>query len=60
MKACPYRADFYTKLAADPSGGPSASADRLNEALDSWLVALDDIVKRIQAFYELGGHGKGF
>jgi hypothetical protein len=60
MKVCPYRADFYAKLAADPAGGPPASTDRLNEELDRWLAALDTIVKRIEAFYESGGHGKGF
>ncbi|KAK0195101.1 glycolipid transfer protein, partial [Armillaria mellea] len=27
MKACPYRADFYKKLAADPAGGASATQD---------------------------------
>lgn len=60
MKACPYRAAFYTKLAADPDGGESASEERLNEALDQWLDALANIVKRMEAFYEKGGHGKGF
>jgi hypothetical protein len=59
MKACPYRADFYAKLAADPDGAP-ASQELLNEELDNWLVALDAIVKRIEAFYEKGGYGKGF
>ncbi|KAK0213136.1 het-c2 protein [Desarmillaria ectypa] len=60
MKACPYRVDFYKKLAADPSGGPSASQDVLNEELDKWLAALSDIVARIETFYERGGHNKGF
>ncbi|KAK0455511.1 glycolipid transfer protein [Desarmillaria tabescens] len=60
MKACPYRADFYKKLAADPKGGPSASQDVLNEELDKWLAALSDIVTRMETFYEQGGHGKGF
>lgn len=59
MKACPYRADFYAKLAADPEGGAPASQERLNEELDKWLVALAEIVKRMEAFYEKGGHGKG-
>lgn len=60
MKACPYRAIFYAKLAADPAGGPPASQEKLNEELDKWLASLDAIVKRLDAFYEQGGHGKGF
>ena len=60
MKACPYRADFYTKLAADPAGGPSVPADQLNEELNKWLAALDSIVQRLEEFYEKGGHNKGF
>jgi hypothetical protein len=60
MKACPYRVDFYAKLAADPNGGASASQDKLNADLDKWLTALDAIVTRMEAFYEKGGHGKGF
>ncbi|KAF8893456.1 glycolipid transfer protein [Infundibulicybe gibba] len=60
MKACPYRADFYAKLAADPDGGPSAPQEKLDEELNRWLAALDSIVKRMEEFYEKGGHGKGF
>ncbi|OSX65791.1 hypothetical protein POSPLADRAFT_1064493 [Postia placenta MAD-698-R-SB12] len=60
MKACPYRADFYAKLASDPAGGPPVPADKLNEELSKWLAALDSIVKRVEAFYEKGGHNKGF
>lgn len=60
MKACPYRAAFYEKLAADPAGGEPASQERLNEELDKWLQALDNIVTRLQSFYEKGGHDKGF
>jgi hypothetical protein len=60
MKACPYRAAFYTKLAADPAGGSSVAPDRLNEDLNKWLGALSDIVARLEAFYEKGGHNKGF
>jgi hypothetical protein len=59
MKACPYRADFYTKLAADPAGGPAASSEQLDEMLHIWLTALEAIVERVQAFYVTGGHGKG-
>lgn len=60
MKACPYRAEFYKKLAADPAGGPSVPDAKLNEELNQWLTALDAIVTRMQAFYEKGGHNKGF
>ncbi|SJK97165.1 related to het-c2 protein [Armillaria ostoyae] len=56
MKACPYRADFYKKLAADPAKGASASQDVVNEELDKWLAALSDIVTRMQTFYEQGNH----
>ena len=60
MKACPYRADFYTKLASDPAGGAAVTTEALNEELNKWLAALDSIVKRMEAFYEKGGHNKGF
>ena len=60
MKACPYRADFYAKLAADPAGGAAVPADKLNEDLNKWLTALAAIVSRMEAFYEQGGHNKGF
>jgi len=60
MKACPYRADFYAKLAADPDGGEPASQAKLNEELDKWLAALSTIVARMEAFYEKGNYAKGF
>ena len=60
MKACPYRVDFYIKLAADPDGGPSVEQSKLSEELDKWLAALDVIVKRMESYYEKGGYGKGF
>jgi hypothetical protein len=60
MKACPYRDAFYAKLAADPSGGPPCPQDKLQKELDKWLAALDNIVTRVEAFYEKGEHGKGF
>ena len=59
MKACPYRKDFYTKLAADPDSGVSVQAEALNEDLNKWLKGLDTIVTRMEAFYEKGGYGKG-
>ncbi|KAJ7049673.1 glycolipid transfer protein [Mycena amicta] len=60
MKACPYRADFYAKLAADPAGGKPASDEKVSEELDKWLAALDAIVAHMEGFYEKGGYGKGF
>ncbi|KAF9482212.1 glycolipid transfer protein [Pholiota conissans] len=60
MKACPYRADFYAKLAADPAGGPAATQEKLNEELNAWLAALSSIVARVQTFYVEGKHDKGF
>ncbi|KAH9963887.1 het-c2 protein [Russula dissimulans] len=60
MKACPYRADFFTKLKADPAGGSPATDEHVNEGLNKWLAALDGIVVRLQTFYKAGGHDKGF
>jgi len=60
MKSCPYRKNFYEKLAADPDGGPSVQSEKLNEELNKWLAGLDTIVKRMDAFYEKGGYGSGF
>jgi hypothetical protein len=51
MKACPYRADFYSKLAADPGGGPSMTEDKVDNELNSWLSALNDNIEIIQDFY---------
>ncbi|PPQ74746.1 hypothetical protein CVT24_003853 [Panaeolus cyanescens] len=59
MKACPYRKDFYSKLAADPNGEP-ASQETVDAKLDAWLGALSSIVAHMEAFYEQGGHNKGF
>ncbi|KAJ8483527.1 hypothetical protein ONZ51_g4637 [Trametes cubensis] len=47
-------------LHLDPAGGPPVPADKLNEELNRWLTALDNIVKRLEDFYEKGGHNKGF
>jgi len=60
MKACPYRADFFKKLAADKDGGAPASDEHVTEALNKWLAALENIVTRMNIFYEKGGHAKGF
>jgi len=59
MKACPLRANFFAKLAADPNGGEPASQEKLNEKLDKWLESLSSILTRVDTFYEKGGYGKG-
>lgn len=59
MKACPYRAAFYAKLAADPAGGPAASQEKLDADLNRWLAALSNIVTRVENFYEKGNYAKG-
>lgn len=51
MKACPYRADFYKKLAADPDGGVSMAEIKLDDDLNKWLAALAAIIEIIQDFY---------
>jgi len=51
MKACPYRADFYKKLAADPDGGVSMQEVKLDDDLNKWLAALAAIIQIIQDFY---------
>lgn len=50
MKACPYRTVFYEKLGSPP--------EKVNAELGTWLVALDAILKHMNAFYEKGGYGK--
>ncbi|KIJ63435.1 hypothetical protein HYDPIDRAFT_92765 [Hydnomerulius pinastri MD-312] len=58
MKACPYRKDFYAKLASDPAGGPPVPQDKLNEELNKWLDALDKIVDRMRKLYKEKGYGE--
>lgn len=60
MKACPYKKDFYGRLAADPDGGTAVSDAQFEEELNNWLNALSSIVTRMQSFYAGGGHDKGF
>lgn len=43
MKACPYRADFYTKLGSDQG--------LVKEDLSAYLKGLNKIVADIQAYY---------
>ncbi len=58
MKACVHRADFFNKLKADPAGGPPASDEHVNKALNESLAALDGIVTRLKTIYRAGGHNK--
>ena len=60
LKAVPYKADLFAKLRADPAGGPGATQEELDATLAKWLAALASIVARMEAFYEKGGHAKGF
>lgn len=58
MKACPYRKDFYAKLAADPDGGASVAGDKVGEELDKWLHGLDKIVEQMRKVYKEKGYGE--
>ncbi|KAF8129333.1 het-c2 protein [Boletus edulis] len=58
MTACPKRNDFYTKLAADPDGGPSVASADVNEELDKWLQGLDKIVAQMRKVYKERGYGE--
>lgn len=51
MKACPWRKDFYAKL-----GDLDASVE---EQLEAWVAALENIVRIINEFYAEGNYGKG-
>lgn len=59
MGACPKRDRLYTKLKTDADGGADASQEELDEQLNEWLTALDQIVARLDAFYETNGYKKG-
>ena len=59
MRACPRRDDLYSKLKEDKEGGRAATQEELDEQLNTWLAALDQIVDRIDAFYETNGFKKG-
>ncbi|KAK4053800.1 hypothetical protein OIV83_001456 [Microbotryomycetes sp. JL201] len=51
MKACPYRATFYSKL-----GPPEADIDG---ELEKWLAALEKIIAQVEAAFERGQYTKG-
>ncbi|KAJ7212953.1 hypothetical protein GGX14DRAFT_542431 [Mycena pura] len=59
MNACPQRADYYAKLAANRAGAAPASDEKVDRELNSWLAALDAIVTKMDAFYETGDYSKG-
>ncbi len=46
MSATPYKADFYKKM------GPEGQKEKVDEALEKWLIALEHIVKVLQSFQE--------
>ena len=58
MKACPYRNDFYAKLAADPEGGASVAGEQVDEELNKWLKGLDRIIAQMRKVYEENRYGK--
>ncbi|KAG6375755.1 glycolipid transfer protein domain-containing protein [Boletus reticuloceps] len=58
MNACPKRNDFYTKLAADPDGGPAVASADVNGELDKWLQALDKNVAQMRKVYKERGYGE--
>ncbi|KAN0073838.1 Glycolipid transfer domain containing protein [Tylopilus felleus] len=57
MKACPYRKDFYAKLASDPDGGVSVTATNVDEELNKWLGGLDKIISEMRKVYKEKGYG---
>lgn len=50
MKACPYRATFYPKL-----GSPESV---VQEKMNAWLTALEEIVKREEGVFRAGKYGE--
>ncbi|KAJ7646739.1 glycolipid transfer protein [Roridomyces roridus] len=72
MKACPYRSNFYNKLAAeDPAHLPADLktqdertkvlgdvAPKVEPLLQQWLAPLPKIVQHMDAFYKKGKYGE--
>ncbi|KAF9522362.1 glycolipid transfer protein domain-containing protein [Crepidotus variabilis] len=52
IRAVPYRDDFYSKIA---QGG---SREKLDDALNKWLVGLDRIVQHMITFLHQGNYGR--
>ena len=46
MSATPHKADFYKKM------GPENEKQKVDEALEKWLISLEQKVKVLQAFQE--------
>lgn len=59
MTACPKRLVLYTKLREDKDGGEPESQEDFDKILDEWLAALDQILSRINAFYDANNYKKG-
>lgn len=58
MKACPYRKNFYDKLASDPAGGPEVPREKLDVELNKWLAGLEKILQRMKKVYEEKKYGE--
>jgi len=52
IRACPYRADFYSRLMQD--GDPA----RFEEEMGKWLTGLGRVVAHMASFYEREGFGR--
>lgn len=50
---------LYTKLKEDKDGGEPESQEELDSLLDAWLAALDQILVKINAFYDANNFKKG-
>ena len=59
MAACPSRELLYTKLSEDRDGGEPVPQEELEADLNAWLAALQEIIARIDLFYEKNGYKKG-
>ncbi|KAL5523509.1 hypothetical protein ACEPAG_7682 [Sanghuangporus baumii] len=59
MSVCPAREEMYVKLKEDKDGGPPATQEQLDEKLNKWLAALEQIATRIDTFSEVNKYKKG-
>jgi len=59
MSACPTRDTLYTKLKEDKDGGVAEGEEQFNTDLNKWLASLDQIVSKIDTFYETNKYKKG-
>ena len=59
MSGCPNREDLYTKLKEDKTEGKDATEEELDEKLNRWLAALEEIATKIDTFLEVNNYKKG-